>query len=94
MTEVKDTLQVGLANSSAIAFSITDCNEILTLVSLVLAIGFTIYKFIQFEKNNQMARKVVTSAYKSVKKKRKGVHSKNASKGQNGYKKAYRGQGR
>ena len=94
MTEVKDTLQVGLANTSAIAFSITDCNEILTLVSLVLAISFTIYKFIQFEKNNQMARKVVTSSYKSVKKKRKGVHSKNASKGQNGYKKAYRGQGR
>ena len=28
------------------------------------------------------------------KKKRKGVHSKNASKGQNGYKKKYRGQGR
>ena len=26
--------------------------------------------------------------------KRKGVHSKNASKGQNGYKKKYRGQGR
>ena len=26
-------------------------------------------------------------------KKRKGVHSKNASKGQNGYKKQYRGQG-
>ena len=94
MTEVKDTLQVGLANTSAIAFSITDCNEILTLVSLVLAISFTIYKFIQFEKNNQMARKVVTSTYKSVKKKRKGVHSKNASKGQNGFKKAYRGQGR
>ena len=27
-------------------------------------------------------------------KKRKGVHSKNASKSQNGYKKKYRGQGR
>jgi|TARA_B110000503_G_C7079795_1_gene384663 hypothetical protein len=51
MTEVKDTLQVGLANASAIGFSITDCNEILTLVSLILAIGFTIYKFIQFEKS-------------------------------------------
>ena len=52
MTEVKDTLQVGLANTSAIAFNITDCNDYLTLVSLILAIGFTIYKFIQFEKNN------------------------------------------
>ena len=51
MTEVKHTLQVGLANASAIGFSITDCNEILTLVSLILAISFTIYKFIQFEKN-------------------------------------------
>jgi hypothetical protein len=28
------------------------------------------------------------------KKKRKGVHSKNASRNQNGYKKKYRGQGR
>ena len=94
MTEAKDTLQVGLANASAIGFSITDCNEILTLVSLTLAISFTIYKFIQFEKTKQMARKVITSSYKSVRKKRKGVHSKNASKGQNGYKQAYRGQGR
>ncbi len=31
---------------------------------------------------------------KNKRKKRKGVHSKNASKGQNGYKKKYRGQGR
>ncbi len=52
MTEVKDTIQVGVANTSAIAFSITDCNEILTLVSLVLAISFTIYKFFKYEKNN------------------------------------------
>ncbi len=29
-----------------------------------------------------------------AKKKRKGVHSKNASKSQNGYKKKYKGQGR
>ena len=41
-----------------------------------------------------MASKVVKSAYKSVRKKRKGVHSKNASKGQNAYKQEYRGQGR
>jgi hypothetical protein len=31
---------------------------------------------------------------KKVTKKRSGVHSKNASKGQSGYKKQYRGQGR
>jgi len=29
-----------------------------------------------------------------TKKKRKGVHSKNASRGQNGYKKPYKGQGK
>jgi len=50
MTEVKDTLQVGLANSTAIAFSITECNEILTFISLMLAISFTIYKFIKYDK--------------------------------------------
>ena len=52
MTEIKDTVQVGLANASAIGFSITDCNEILTLVSLILAISFTIYKFLKYEKTN------------------------------------------
>lgn len=31
---------------------------------------------------------------KKVRKKRKGVHSKNASKGQNAYKKVYKGQGK
>lgn len=50
MKEMKDTIQVAVANGSAIGFSITDCNEILTLVSLVLAISFTIYKYTQFEK--------------------------------------------
>tara|TARA_X000000368_G_scaffold158590_1_gene124949 strand:+ start:1596 stop:1754 length:159 start_codon:yes stop_codon:yes gene_type:complete len=48
MKEVQDTIQVGLANGSAIAFSITECNEVLTLVSLVLAIAFTVYKFVKF----------------------------------------------
>jgi hypothetical protein len=51
MNDLKDTIQVGIANGSAIGFSITDCNEVLTFVSLVLAISFTIYKFIKFEKN-------------------------------------------
>ena len=51
MNDIKDTVQVGIANGSAIGFSITDCNEVLTLVSLVLAIAFTIYKFIKFDKN-------------------------------------------
>ena len=51
MTDLKDTIQVGLANGSAIGFSITDCNEMLTLVSLILAIGFTVYKFLKFNKD-------------------------------------------
>ena len=51
MTDLKDTLQVGIANGSAIGFSITDCNEVLTLVSLILAITFTIYKFFKLNKD-------------------------------------------
>ena len=50
MTNLRDTIQVGVANGSAIGFSITDCNEILTFVSLILAIIFTIYKFSKYEK--------------------------------------------
>ena len=49
MKEIQDTLQVGIANSTAIAFSITQCNEILTFISLILAIGFTIYKFLNYD---------------------------------------------
>lgn len=41
-----------------------------------------------------MAKKIVSSYYKKHKKKRPGVHSKNASKGQNAYKKKYVGQGK
>jgi hypothetical protein len=49
MTDLKDTVQVALANSTAIGFSITECNQYLTLISLVLAISFTIYKFYNYE---------------------------------------------
>ena len=42
-----------------------------------------------------MAKQQLTTAKtKTVKRKRKGVHSKNASKGQTGYKQPYRGQGK
>lgn len=42
-----------------------------------------------------MAKKTVaTNKVEGPRKKRKGVHSKNASKGQSGYKKKYRGQGK
>lgn len=48
MDNVKDTFQVAVANSTAIGFSITECNDVLTLVSLILAISFTLYKFFKF----------------------------------------------
>jgi len=41
-----------------------------------------------------MAKIKEVSFYKKNKKKRKGVHSKNASKGQKGWKKKYKGQGK
>tara|TARA_R110001606_G_scaffold256190_1_gene404303 strand:- start:222 stop:383 length:162 start_codon:yes stop_codon:yes gene_type:complete len=49
MKEVQDSLQVGIANTAAIAFSLTQVNQVLTLVSLTLAIAYTIYKFVKFE---------------------------------------------
>ena len=52
MKEIQDTLQVGIANGSAIALSITECNALLTFVSLMLAIAFTIYKFMKFNKTD------------------------------------------
>ena len=39
-------------------------------------------------------RKKITTFLANPKRKRKGVHSKNASRGQRGYKKKYKGQGR
>lgn len=41
-----------------------------------------------------MARKTISVYIEKPKKKRKGVHSKNASRSQVGYKKPYRGQGK
>jgi len=41
-----------------------------------------------------MAKKLGFVFREKSNKKRKGIHSKNASKGQNGYKKKYRGQGK
>ena len=41
-----------------------------------------------------MARALSAGRIEKPRKKRRGVHSKNASKGQAGYKKTYRGQGK
>ena len=52
MTDLRDTIQVGIANGSAIGISLIGAiNDYLTLISLILAISFTIYKFIIYEKN-------------------------------------------
>lgn len=48
--EMKDLLQVGTVNVSAIGLEITQCNEILTFVSLILAIIFTITKLLKYSK--------------------------------------------
>ena len=47
MKNPKDILEVGLANGGALGLSLTQCNEILLLISTTLAIIFTIYKFIK-----------------------------------------------
>ena len=47
---MKDTTQVLLANGGASATMLTECNNILTFISLGLAILFTIYKFYKLSK--------------------------------------------
>ena len=49
MNDLKDTIQVGLANGSAIGLA--SANEILSFVALILSIAYTIYKFFKFEDN-------------------------------------------
>ena len=48
--EVKDTVEIIVANGSAIGISLSQINEILTFFSLGLAIAFTIYKFLKLKK--------------------------------------------
>jgi len=47
---IEDTIQVGMANAGAIGISLASFNEILTTVSLLIAIGFSIYKFTKTRK--------------------------------------------
>jgi len=51
MNDLRDTIQVGLANGSAIGFTLASENEILSFVALILSIAYTIYKFFKFEDN-------------------------------------------
>ncbi len=46
---MKDSVQVVIANGGASALTMTECNEILTMISISLAIAFTIYKFIKLK---------------------------------------------
>ena len=48
--ELKDTIEVMAANGGALGLTLVQCNEMLQFVSLSLAIGFTIYKFIKKKK--------------------------------------------
>jgi hypothetical protein len=49
-SNMRDTTEVLLANAGVIGMSLSDCNEILTFISLLLAIFYTIYKFIKHKK--------------------------------------------
>ena len=43
-SDLKDTLEIVIPNASAIGISLSDTNEILTFISLVLAISISMYK--------------------------------------------------
>jgi hypothetical protein len=45
-----DTAQVIAANGGASVLTITECNQILTAISISLAILFTLYKFYKLYK--------------------------------------------
>ena len=44
---MNDTIQVVAANGGALGLTLTQCNEMLQLISLTLAIAFTVYKFVK-----------------------------------------------
>jgi len=50
-TEIKYTVAVLVANGGAWGVSLSQCNEILQLISLVLAIGYTLYKVIKLSED-------------------------------------------
>ena len=53
MKELQDNAQVIVANGTAISISLVEINHILTLISLCLAIAFSIYKFVNYDKKEQ-----------------------------------------
>jgi len=49
-SEVKDTVEVLAANGGALGLNLTQCNELLQTISLILAITYTVYKFLKLKK--------------------------------------------
>lgn len=47
---MKDTTGVLIANGGVIGLSLSECNDFLLLISTVLAITFTLYKFYKLQK--------------------------------------------
>lgn len=47
---IQDTVKVGLANAGAIGISLSEINEVLSTISLIMAISFSIYQFIKTKK--------------------------------------------
>jgi len=43
--QMNDTIQVVVANTTGIGISLSNINEILTFISLSIAILFTVYKY-------------------------------------------------
>ena len=52
-TDVKDTVSVIGANAGALGITLTQCNEALQFVSLVLAISYTGYKIFKAWNKNE-----------------------------------------
>ena len=52
-SDLKDTLEVVIPNAGAIGISITDCNEYLTFISLILAISISFYKLYYWNFKNK-----------------------------------------
>jgi|TARA_R110002124_G_scaffold254993_1_gene420598 hypothetical protein len=48
--ELKDTVEVLAANGGALGLTLTQCNELLQTISLILAIAYTAYKFLKIKK--------------------------------------------
>jgi len=45
--DLKDTVEVLALNAGALGLTLTECNELLQMISLLLAISYTAYKFLK-----------------------------------------------